>query len=195
MDKIKINLIDLDGTLLQYNSLTKYTILSMRHWRYLIQLLYFSLLRILRIIPRDMFQKNILIRMRKTNNYEDEMKKFSYSLYHDISKSILNFVLRYTDERTINILCTASPEDYVKYLAEMLGWSYLCSTLENDNRVFYHLYGENKITSLTQRYPPQHYTYHLAISDSKSDSKLLKHFQKSYYAKHGILIKNHARHL
>jgi len=188
MDKIKINLIDLDGTLLQYNSLTKYTILSMRHWRYLIQLLYFSLLRILRIIPRDKFQKNILIRMRKTKNYEDEMKKFSYSLYHDINKSILNFVLRYTDERTINILCTASPEDYVKYLAEMLGWSYLCSTLKNDNRVLYHLYGENKITSLRQRYPPQHYTYHLAISDSKSDSKLLKLFQKSYYAKHGILI-------
>jgi phosphoserine phosphatase len=132
--------------------------------------------------------------MRKTDNYEDEMKKFSSSLYRDINKSILSFVLAQTDERTVNILCTASPEDYVKYLAEMLEWSYLCSTLENDSGAFYHLYGENKITSLTQRYSPHHYIYHLAISDSKSDSTLLKLFQVSYYAKHGILIKNHARH-
>jgi phosphoserine phosphatase len=121
------------------------------------------------------------------------MKKFSSSLYYDINKSILSYVLEHTDERTINILCTASPEDYVKYLAEMLGWSYLCSTLENDNETFNHLYGKNKVISLIHHYSPQHYIYHLAISDSKSDNKLLKLFQISFYAKHGILIKNHLR--
>lgn len=191
MDKKKINVIDLDGTLLPYDSLIKYTVLSLRHLRYFLPILLYSLLRLFRIIPRDVFQKNLLIRMRKTKNYENEMKKFSSRLYRELDTSVLRFVQDHTDGHTENILCTASPEDYVKYLAEMLGWACLSSTLNDSDETFYHLYGENKITTLKQHYPPQNYIYHLAISDSKSDRSLLELFQVSYYAKHGTLVQKH----
>jgi phosphoserine phosphatase len=129
--------------------------------------------------------------MRKTKNYENEMKKFSKKLFHDLDAPILRFVSEHTDENTKNILCTASPEDYVKYLAEMLGWLYLSSTFDITDDCFYHLYGENKITTLKKHYPPHDYRYQLAISDSKSDSGLLKLFQIPYYVKHGALIQAH----
>ena len=179
----KINVIDLDGTLLRYNSLTKYTVHALRQWRYFIPILAFSLLRIFRVIPRDVFQKNLLIRMRKTPNYEYEMKKFSSLLSRDMNTSLIQFILENTDTHTTNVLCTASPEDYVRFLASMLRWEYLCSTFDTTTRIFSHLYGEQKISALKQQYPPQTYIYHLAISDSKSDSQLLYLFQKSYYTK------------
>jgi phosphoserine phosphatase len=122
--------------------------------------------------------------MRKTINYENEMKKFSLGLYRDLDKSLLRFVQDHTDDSTENILCTASPEDYVKYLAEMLGWAYLSSTLNGSDGTFYHLYGEHKMTTLKQHYPPRDYTYNLVISDSESDRNLMQLFQVSYYAKH-----------
>ena len=191
--KKKINVIDLDGTLLHYNSLTRYTLLSMSHGRYFLPTLYYSILRLLRIIPRDVLQKNIVSRMRKTKNYEDEMKKFSKKLFHDLDADILRFVSDHTDESTKNILCTASPEDYVKYLAEMLGWLYLSSTFGITDDSFYHLYGENKITTLKKHYPPHNYQYQLVISDSKSDRRLLKLFQIPYYVKRGTLIQAHTK--
>ncbi len=190
MDQKKINVIDLDGTLIKYNSLTYYTIHGMRHLRYTLPLLYFSLIRLLRIIPRDVFQKNILIRMRKTENYDHEMKKFGASLYRDINGSVLGFILDHTDEHTINVLCTASPEDYVGVLAEMLGWEYLSSTLNSVDGSFIHLYGENKVVALRQHYPQHSYNYAVAISDDTSDSTLLELFHISYCVRHGILIKN-----
>jgi phosphoserine phosphatase len=132
--------------------------------------------------------------MRKTKNYESEMKKFGSRLYHELDTSILRFVQDHTDERTENILCTASPEDYVKYLAEMLGWAYLSSTLNDSDGTFYHLYGENKITTLKQYYPPRDYTYNLVLSDSESDSDLMKLFQVSYYVKHGVQRQQYSEH-
>jgi hypothetical protein len=191
--KNKINVIDLDGTILRYNSLTRYVVLCMSHWRYFLPILFYSLLRLIRIIPRDVFQKNIVSRMRKIKTYENEMKNFGKKLFHDLDASILRFVSDYTDEFTTNILCTASPEDYVKYLAEMLRWRYLSSTLDMVNDSFYHLYGENKITILKKHYPPHDYQYQLVISDSKSDSGLLKLFQIPYYVKHGTLIQAHIK--
>jgi hypothetical protein len=190
MDEKKINVVDLDGTLIHYNSLTKYTIHGLRYWRCFLPILYFSLLRILCIIPIEVFQKNLLIRMRKTKNYENEMKKLSNSLYHDIDASVFRFILKQTDERTINVLCTASPEDYVKFLAEMLGWEFLSSTLDDNDGSFFHMYGENKVTALRKCYPPQRYIYHVALSDSKSDSALLRLFHSSYYVHRGSLISN-----
>ncbi len=179
----KINVIDLDGTLLHYNSLTRYTLYALKQWRYFIPTLILSLLRILHIIPGDFFQKYLLKRMRKTAHYENEMKKFSTLLSKDMDTSLTEFIHENTDQNTTNILCTASPEDYVRHLASILGWEYLCSTLDDTTGIFSHLYGEHKISALKQHYPPQTYLYNLAISDSKTDSQLLNLFQKSYFTK------------
>jgi hypothetical protein len=65
-------------------------------------------------ITKEEYLKKILITVRKTTNYEKKVKKFGLSLYDDIRKPMLRFIMQNTDEFTINILCTASPEDYVK---------------------------------------------------------------------------------
>jgi len=123
--KKKINVIDLDSTLLPHNSLIYYVLLFMKNRRCFLLLLFYLEQRITGKITKEEFLKKILITVRKTTQYEKKVKKFGLSLYDDIRKPMLRFILENTDEFTINILCTASPEDYVKYLCEKLGWTYM----------------------------------------------------------------------
>ena len=53
---------------------------------------------------------------------------------------------KYSDVNTINILVTASPIDYVKYVASSLGWDYISSDIVNGK--FIHVYGGKKIDLL-----------------------------------------------
>ena len=179
----KINVIDLDSTLLPYNSLIHFVLLFMKNRRCFLPLLFYLKQRITGKITKDAYLKKILITARKTTHYEKKVKKFGLSLYDDIRKPMLRFILENTDEFTINILCTASPEDYVKYLCEKLGWTYISSTLDNNDKNFIHMYGHNKVIAVQKMYPKQKYTYHLAMSDNISDRELLKLFDKSYHIK------------
>lgn len=140
------------------------------------------------MMPRDMYQKNILIIARKIKNYEGIAEKFGHSLYENIDKSVLDFVLDNTDRSTINVLCTASPEDYVKYLCGKLGWNCISSSLVGNQ--FVHMYKENKIIALQKAYPAQSFIYNLAISDDRRDAKLLKLFNKPYLVRNGRLTKS-----
>jgi phosphoserine phosphatase len=140
-------------------------------------------------ITKEEFLKKIMITARKTTQYEKKVKKFSLSLYDDIRKPMLRFIMQNTDEFTINILCTASPEDYVKYLCEKLGWPYISSTLDDNDENFIHMFGHNKVIAVQKMYPKQKYTYNLAMSDNISDRELLKLFDTSYHIKNGKRVK------
>ena len=130
-----------------------------------------------------------MITARKTTQYEKKVKKFGLLLYDDIRKPMLRFIMQNTDEFTINILCTASPEDYVKYLCEKLGWPYISSTLDDNDENFIHMFGHNKVIAVKKMYPKQKYTYNLAMSDNISDRELLKLFDQSYHIKNGKRVK------
>jgi len=67
--------------------------------------------------------------------YDEKMKIFSDDLYLEIDDSIKETIRNYTNNNTINVLCTASPEDYVKKLAMKMDWLYLCTTLHDDDFV------------------------------------------------------------
>jgi phosphoserine phosphatase len=140
-------------------------------------------------ITKDDYLKKILITARKSTQYEKKVKKFGLSLYDDIRKPMLSFILENTDESTINILCTASPEDYVKYLCEKLGWPYISSTLDSNDEHFTHMFGHNKVVAVQKMYPKQKYTYNLAMSDNVSDRELLKLFDKSYHIKNATRVR------
>jgi phosphoserine phosphatase len=185
----KINVIDLDSTLLPYNSLIHFVLLFMKNRRCFLPLLFYLEQRITGKITKEEYLKKILITARKTTQYEKKVKKFGLSLYDDIRKPMLRFIFENTDEFTINILCTASPEDYAKYLCEKLGWTYICSTLENNDENFVHMFGHNKVIAVQKMYPKQNYTYHLAMSDNISDRELLKLFDKSYHIKNGKKVR------
>jgi phosphoserine phosphatase len=181
----KVNVIDLDKTLLPYDSLTRYVLRFMFGWRNFVPFVCYSLLRITGILSRDKYLKKIWVRARKVDDYENKVRRFSDSLYRDINSSIFKFVLEDTVESTINILCTASPQDYVQHLSERLGWKHMCSTLDDTGDLFLHMYGEHKIAALRQHYPSEEYDYHLAISDGRSDLALLRLFEIPYVARNG----------
>ncbi len=187
--KKKINVIDLDNTLLPYNSLIHFVWCFIKNRRCFLPLILCLIQRMRGKITKEEYLKKVLITVRKTTHYEKKVKKFGFALYDDIRKPMLRFVEENTDDTTNNILCTASPEDYVKYLCEKLGWTYIGSTLDNNDENFNHMHGHNKVIAVQKIYPQQEYTYNLAMSDNISDSELLKLFDQSYHIKNGKRVK------
>lgn len=185
----KINVIDLDSTLLPYNSLIFYVWLFMKNRRCFVPLSLYLTQRITGEITKEEYLKKSMITMRKIPQYNIKVKKFGLSLYNDIREPMIRFILENTDEFTTNILCTASPEDYAKYLGEKLGWTCISSTLDNNDENFIHMFGPNKVTAVQKMYPKKEYTYNLAMSDNISDQGFLKLFDKSYHIKNGKRVR------
>ena len=173
----KINVIDLDKTLLPYDSFRKYVLIFLRNKQATFHILPLVILRKLRLLNSSALKKRVIEIGRKVDNYNERMKKFSDQLFADIDNSIVEIVGSYTDSDTINILCTASPEDYVKHLSGLLGWPYIASHLDSDKKYFIHMHGQRKVDAIRKLYPEDRFRYNFAISDSQSDEELLKAFE------------------
>jgi len=180
--KKKINVIDLDKTLLPYDSFRLYIISLLKRPKFFIFIVPILIMRIMRIIDPDTFKKKIVIRARKEYNYDYLMKVFAEKLFKDIDKSIISKIETFTDRDTINILCTASIDDYVSHLADRLDWKFICSNYNPENEIFIHMHGKNKVKAVENLYPSSEYIYYFAISDSPTDNNLLKKFES------GVLI-------
>lgn len=183
--KKKINVIDLDNTLLPYNSWAKFVMVFLSNWRCFFPIIYYSLLRGVGMLSRGMYQRNLLRVIRKIHGYEDTAKTFGEALFQDVRPPLVRFIMENTDEATVNVLCTASPEDYVKYLSKKLGWRYVSSTLDQDDTHFIHMFRERKIVAISQEYPLKDFDYHLAMSDDRGDLELLKLFETYYLVRKG----------
>jgi len=172
----KINVIDLDNTLLPYDSFRKYILIFLCNKKSFFYILHLIILRKLRLLDSSAFKKRVIERSRKVDHYNDKMKNFSDQLFVDIDKSMIETVRSYTDSETVNILCTASPEDYVKHMAELLGWKYIASQLDSEQNYFIHMSGPRKVETIRKLYSEDKFRYNFAISDSKSDEELLMAF-------------------
>jgi phosphoserine phosphatase len=181
--KKKINVIDLDNTLLPYNSWAKFVMVFLSNWRCFFPIIYYSLLRGFGMLSRSMYQRNLLRVIRKIHGYENIAKTFGEALFQDVRTPLVRFIEKNTDEATVNVLCTASPEDYVKYLSKKLGWRYVSSTLDQGGTHFIHMFRERKIVAIQQEYPLNDFDYHLAMSDDRGELGLLKLFE-TYYIVH-----------
>ena len=173
----KINVIDLDKTLLPYDSFRKYILRFLRNKHSAFCILPLVLFRKLRLLNSSAFKRRVIEIGRKVDHYHEKMKNFSDQLFSDVDSSIIEKVRNHTDSDTINILCTASPEDYVKHLAELLGWKYIASQLDSEKNCFVHMHGQRKIEAIRELFPEDKFRYNFAISDS--DEELLMIF-KSY---------------
>lgn len=178
--KKKINIIDLDNTLIPFDSFRKYVIMILKFPNMILFVLALTFIRKLKIISSSNYKKHIIIKAKRIPNYDQIMKKFAKELYSNRNNKIIDIINEYTDKDTILILCTASIDDYVKHLALLLGWKYICSHIKytNSEKVFNHMYGIEKIRALEKQYPPEMYIYNFAISDNISDKKLLLKFNK-----------------
>ena len=173
----KINVIDLDKTLLPYDSFRKYILIFLRNKQSAFHILPLAILRKLRLLNLSNFKKGVIRKARKVNNYNDKMKEYSNQLFADIDNSIVETVRSHTDSDTINILCSASPEDYVNHLADLLGWECLASQLDSEKNYFIHMHGQRKVEAIRELYPEDRFRYNFAMSDSQSDEELLMAFE------------------
>lgn len=123
------------------------------------------------------FKKKIIQLYRGNKGYNSSMKEFATMLYKSLDNHVLELVHSKTDSETVNVLITASPDDYVKELSTLLEWDYIASSFQEGE--FIHVYGVNKIELLKSKYTPDQFKYNFAISDHGSDDDLLNLFNSS----------------
>jgi phosphoserine phosphatase len=172
----KINAIDLDRTLIPFDSFRLFVLTYLKQKNYLTTLTAFVLFRRLRLLQSKTFKHKALKQIRNHKAYQSLIQEISAKIMATLRPGCMQAIARVTDQNTLNILISASPEDYVSLVAGHLGWPYLASKIENNK--FIHCHGPNKITLLQDHYPRDKYIYNFAISDSLSDLELLKMFNK-----------------
>lgn len=172
----KINAIDLDRTLIPFDSFRTLILSYLKQKNYLSILTAYVLLRRVRVMDSGAFKHKALEHIRKDKAYQSLIQDISEQIMASLRSDIMQVIDRETDQDTLNVLVSASPEDYVCLVAGSLGWPYLASKIE-DNK-FIHCHGPNKINLLQKHYPRYKYIYNFAISDSPSDLELMRMFQK-----------------
>jgi phosphoserine phosphatase len=172
----KVNAIDLDKTLIPFDSFREYLFLNINLGNFVI-IAFYMFLRKTRIIKMDFFKKKIIQVYRNNTEYRSNMKGYAEKLYNSIDSHILELVHSNTDSETVNVLISASPVDYVKELSTLLEWGYIASSFQGND--FVHAYGINKIVLLKSQYNPDQFKYNFAISDHDSDNELLSLFKNS----------------
>jgi len=171
----RINVIDLDKTLLPYDSfrlLIKRVVFNLN-----IYIICITFIRVFRIISAEHY-KNKTIKYLKKKYTDKYFEQFANEVVKDIDTEVQNLIGQETNEDTINILLSASPDLFVKHIADALEWEGKGSYFDKKGN-FIHLYGKNKISWVKNNYDVTKYYYNFAISDSNSDDNLLMLFKRS----------------
>lgn len=179
----RINVIDLDGTLLPYDSLSRW----IRHFKQAegltSPLRFWGLLFRLGWMSRSTFVRRCVDHLRSREDYRDFNRSFANQLIRDLDSDILQRVSEQSNEKTLNILCSASPEDYVKHIADQLGWICRASGYRSDGK-WQLMHGEEKLRCIRKEFPSREFEYHLALADDDSDQPLLDAFTASERIRH-----------
>ena len=170
--KKKINVIDLDKTLIPYDSFRLLIENELKSFNLYVGIITF--LRLLKIINSNKHKEIIskYLYRKKDNVF---FIHFADKIYNDIDTIVLTKVKNKTDVNTINVLISNSPNIYVQFIIDKLGWKGSGSYFD-ENMKFISLYSDEKIKWLKQNFNQINYNYNFAISDSKSDLKLLSLF-------------------
>ena len=169
----KINVIDLDHTLVNYDSFRE--LIKIQLFKFDIYIIWITLLRLLKIKNRYNYKMEIIKYFE--NIYDNQyFKKFAVKVFNDIDRNIFNLINEETDDDTINILLSASPTLYVRHIIKKLSWEGTGSYID-ENGFFFHMQGDSKITWLIENYNQIEYKYNFAISDD--DFNLLNLFEKN----------------
>ena len=171
----QLNVIDLDGTLLPYDSLAAWVRRFRSRRETAVRFFWWSGLRRLGLLDRSTFLRLTLERARKAKGYDAFTRDFAQQLLRDLDAAVQDRIRMRSDPNTVNVLCSASPEDYVRLVAEALGWESRASGFRESGE-WEHVYGSRKVTLIQRDFPPEHFRYHYAIADSESDWPLLDLF-------------------
>ncbi|HEY9115417.1 MAG TPA: HAD family hydrolase [Bacteroidales bacterium] len=177
MKKQKINVIDLDKTLVSFDTFRELVLREIKKGKFIVVLL--TVLRISRLISSSNYKMRVQKYLQK-NYSKSFFEEYADEIYQKINPKVLALINQNTDKDTINILLSASPDDYVQLLCEKLSWQGSGSYFDEKNK-YHHLYGNEKINWIKEFYPAMKFHYNFSISDSKSDRKLLELFESKIY--------------
>ena len=165
-----LNVIDLDGTLIGYDS---FRLLVYEYLRP--SLVVTALLRRLGVLTRRAAAARLMMGLRAVLADQVLMRAYALRVKADVRQDLLERVRLHTDADTTNLLLSASPHAYVAPLAESLGFEGVGSRWQTGR--FFHCYGRNKLCFVRGRFPQQEYEYRYAVSDRSADLALLRCFE------------------
>jgi hypothetical protein len=174
----RLNVIDLDGTLLPYDSLSRWVLHFKTAEGLFSPLRWWGLRYRFGWMDRSAFVRRCVDHLRRREDYESFNRSFAERLARDFSPEIRSIVRQHSDAETVNVLCSASPDDYVKHLAAALGWECRATGYRPDGH-WQLLYGAEKLRRIREDFPDTDYVYHFAIADDASDEVLLHAFRES----------------
>ncbi len=174
----KINVIDLDSTLLPYDSFGTLVKRDLKKFNLFVWGI--TILRVLRIVSSLKF-KQVLITHWEKKHTQIFFDDYANTIYKDLDKKVLDLIASKTELGTINILLSASPDLYVQRVIELLEWEGRGSYFNEGQ--FVNLYSQEKINWVLKNYPNSRFEYCFAISDSHSDDKLLSMFNEHIFWK------------
>lgn len=170
MNKKNLIVVDLDNTLVPFDTFKLLVLKNIFNVNIIILLI----IRRLRLMSALRFKKNVIHILSDNNWLNKKMTNFVSEIISRIDKNIIEKVNKKTTRFDYIILCSASPDIYVKEIAKRLGWQGFGSSLERDS--LFHMFGINKIKFICEKFPTSKYFYKYSISNSLSDLELLKLF-------------------
>lgn len=165
--------VDFDKTLIPYDSFRKYIYLWL--FKYPFRIGKLLVMRYLRLISASYFKERFLKIIMTNSSFEKINHSFAMKLKRDINEGIMVLINKHTNPETCVVILSASPEHYISEVGRLLGFKGIGSHF--DGNEFIHLYGDEKLNYLEKHFSKINNQYILSISDSTSDTKLLRMFQ------------------
>lgn len=172
----QINIVDFDQTLIPFDSFRNYIKKFLLKLNFSsLKILLYCILRKTNLVNMARFKQFVVLEARKSNNYKLEMRQFADELLKAVDSEVVMLLKTYSKKNTKNILCTASPVDYMALVSRSLNWKFIASEISDKNIV--HIYGKQKKEAVLKKYPKEKFQYNFAISDNINDLSLLRQFK------------------
>lgn len=176
----KLCILDLDKTLIPYDSFNRYLKYLVKHGS--IGVGWLIGLRVCRVISAKSFKRKVFDFVEKSSKLQSLSQRFAYTLKDDIIwPQYLTDILSSGANDVSVVIISASPDCYLKWLklsveidelnipVSIVGSHYI-------DGQFVEMYGEEKLKYINKNFTPDKYKYYYAISDSQSDLCWMKLF-------------------
>lgn len=159
---------DFDKTLIPYDSFRQYLL-------HLLMLRPVSIggllvLRKMRMISSANIKKYVTKMVERSSRLRLDAKRFANQIVYDVQMP------HQATTGEVTLIISASPNVYMRYVAEALGCDLLCSGMREG--AYMEMFGDTKKEWLQRLYPQTEYTWMYAKSDSASDLCWMKEFYK-----------------
>ena len=177
----KALVIDLDGTLLRTNTFRDYLRFSCREalaamrWGVFLGILFYSLLRLLRLVSHARLKYHVLC-LTRTLSTEPMLQRFVDRELQSLNPQVSGLLSEYSQQGYLTVLATAAPAHYASLLAHKLGFEACCATPLPTTSFdqWQECRGEEKLRSVSTLLATHEATLAVVVTDHEDDRPLLR---------------------